>query len=395
VALSRDTVLMRQSELSVHVSSNGEVEIVHRGGSAYGGPHTLSILDAFSEARTLGAVVDELSARSARDFATLTTTILELHSQAILTAPGVAPVLADTMGWDAPSVHARMLGDFTRTDAFLRALREVVRPDDVVVDIGTGTGVLALGAAKAGARKVFAVESSSIAEIASEMFVKNGQADRIELIRGWSTRIDLPQRASVLVSETIGNQAFGESIIETAIDARRRLLEPDARLIPSRVRVYAQPYVMREAVRREHLFSKENVARWNELYGMDFSPLVDTVGQRPLLLSLRHFEAAGWEPLGPKALLVDMDLANAEAAFERTGTSHITESGELGAFLEFFELTLSPSIEFDGHPHHVPSDCSWRFPAWVLPEARPVRAGDRIPLTYRYRAGRAKLHVGE
>ncbi len=71
-----------------------------------------------------------------------------------------------------------MLHDERRTGDYLRALAAAVRPDDVVLDIGTGSGVLAVAAARAGARRVYAVEASDIAEVAARVFEVNGVQDR-------------------------------------------------------------------------------------------------------------------------------------------------------------------------------------------------------------------------
>ena len=66
------------------------------------------------------------------------------------------------------------------------------------------------------------------------------------LIRGWSRQIELPEQADVLVAEVIGNEPFEEEILETTLDARRRLLKPDARLIPHALELLARPLLLPE-----------------------------------------------------------------------------------------------------------------------------------------------------
>lgn len=398
--VTRDTVLLRVAELTVHVHSNAAVEISCDGGWYSGGVHALSVLDAFTEPRKLGDVVDELSVRSARDFATLTTTILEMVANGLLTEPNRAAVFPDFAGgWNGSSIHAKMLGDEQRTQLFLDALREIVGPDDVVVDIGTGTGVLALGAARAGARRVFAIEASSIADCAAGMFESNAGMGKVELLRGWSNRLSLPERATVLVSETVGNQALGEEIVESVLDANKRLLTPDARRIPSRIRILAQPCEVPPMLRNKHAFTPENLERWSELYGFDFSALRDatkrTAGgppvDKPFFIVLELAEARGWKKLGPPVVLADVDLANPEPRFERVADMHFDTSGELQGVLEFFELTLSPSVTFDAHPDRVSLACSWHFPAWILPKGRAVEAGTKMQVRYDYANAKGKL----
>ena len=86
-------------------------------------------------------------------------------------------IVSATRGWVRPNIHLSMLDDRARTKGFCDALRLMVQPEDVVVDIGTGTGVLATCAAKAGARQVYAVESSGIAEVAAQLAHHRG--DRV------------------------------------------------------------------------------------------------------------------------------------------------------------------------------------------------------------------------
>ncbi len=93
--------------------------------------------------------------------------------------------------------HARTLHDDRRTGDYLAALAAAVRPGDVVLDLGTGRGVLAIAAVRAGARRVYAVEASDIAEVAERVFAANGVQDRVELIVGWSRQIELPEPADL------------------------------------------------------------------------------------------------------------------------------------------------------------------------------------------------------
>jgi hypothetical protein len=399
-AINRDTVLIRAPEMTVQVHSNAAVEISCDGASFYAGVHALSVLDSFTEPRKLGDVVEEIGSRSARDFMTLTTTILEMCANGLLMPPTRAAVFPDFAGgWDGSSIHAKMLRDEDRTQAFLDALQEIVRPDDVVVDIGTGTGVLALGGARAGARRVFAIESSSIADVAAGMFERNAALGRVELFRGWSNRVSLPERATVLVSETVGNQALGEEIIESVLDANMRLLTPDARRIPARIRIFAQPCEVPIALRNRHAFTPENVEHWSKRYAMDFGPLRDTTRatpdapavDKPFFLVLDLADARGWKKLGPPVLMADVDLAAPEPRFERSAEMAFDTTGELQGLLEFFELTLSPSITYDSHPDRVSTACSWSFPAWLLAKGRPVEAGTSMSVGYRYRNGKGKL----
>jgi len=83
--------------------------------------------------------------------------------------------------------YGQMLADTPRMDAYLAALRQAVKPDSVVLDLGCGPGVFALMACKFGARRVYAVEPDNIISVAREAAVANGCADRIEFFESLST----------------------------------------------------------------------------------------------------------------------------------------------------------------------------------------------------------------
>ena len=157
----------------------------------------------------------------------------------------------------------------------LAALAAAVQPDDVVLDIGTGERVLALAAARAGARCVYAIEASDIAEVAARVFAVNGVQDQVTLFSGWSRLVELPERADLLVAEVVGNEPLEEEILETVLDARQRLLKPGARMIPHALTLLARPILLPEAEVRQRAFGVKDVERWQALYDIDFTPLLD------------------------------------------------------------------------------------------------------------------------
>src|SRR5688572_6024622 len=202
-----------------------------------------------------------------------------------------------------------MLNDRVRTDAFLNAIAEVVRPGDVVVDIGTGTGVLAAAAARAGARHVYAIEGTDIGSAARQLFAANDFADRITLVPGWSSQVELPERANVLIAEIIGNDPLEEGVMETFADARKRFLTPDARIIPSRVRTFALPVAMDEALLAKILFTREATRTWEGWYGIDFSALEGASMNQSIVVNRPPAEARNWKTLGSPVTLADLDLS--------------------------------------------------------------------------------------
>ena len=141
------------------------------------------------------------------------------------------------IGQSVHSWHLPMLADAARNAAFAEAITAAVRPDDIVLDIGTGSGLLAMMAARAGARHVYACEMlPDLAELARIVVADNGYADRITVIAKASSDlvvgVDLPERATLLVTETFDALLIGEGALPAIRHAREHLLAADARVIP-------------------------------------------------------------------------------------------------------------------------------------------------------------------
>lgn len=258
-----------------------------------------------------------------------------------------------------------MLVDEVRTTGFLRAIAQQVRPGDVVVDIGAGTGVLSLFAVLAGARKVYAIEQGPMAEIAGEVVKRNDLGDRIEIINEWSLEATLPERADVLVTETIGNIGLEEGILAWVTDARRRLLKPGARIVPSAISM------MVSATESPRDFAE--IARLRRpLYRFDFTPLADLASHTML-----------WTDFSPVSLVtqpatvVDLDLGTTEQVdIEGAVTLRARRDAVVHGLGCWFVAEIAPGISISNEP---PTKApSWSQGFLPLPEPVSVSKGDRL-----------------
>jgi type II protein arginine methyltransferase len=154
-------------------------------------------------------------------------------SDAVLVAKARAFINDSVPGW-----HIVIVQDEVRNAAYDKALRRAIRPNSRVLEIGAGTGVLAMMAARAGATQVVSCEMNpAVAAKAREIVARNGYADRVRIIAKHSdtldAKTDMGGRADVLVSEIISNNLLGEDVLSAHERALRDLLKPEAKVIPA------------------------------------------------------------------------------------------------------------------------------------------------------------------
>lgn len=141
--------------------------------------------------------------------------------------------------------HYAMMNDNTRNEFYYEMLKQHVTPETGVLEIGAGSGLLSIMAAKLGAKWVVAVEGSQeMSELARANTAKNHVSDKVTVLNMLSTDLtlnDLPSRPHILVSEIFGTMLLGESAMDYIADVRERLLRPDTVILPQHAVQYAVP----------------------------------------------------------------------------------------------------------------------------------------------------------
>ncbi|CAF1920705.1 unnamed protein product [Brassica oleracea var. botrytis] len=173
-----------------------------------------------------------------------------------------------------------MLQDYVRTGTYHAAVMEN-RSDfsgRVVVDVGAGSGILSMFAALAGAKHVYAVEASEMADYARKLIAGNPLlAERITVIKGKIEDIELPEKADVLISEPMGTLLVNERMLETYVIARDRFLSPNGKMFPTVGRIHMAPFsdefLFVEMANKALFWQQQNY------YGVDLTPLYASAHQ--------------------------------------------------------------------------------------------------------------------
>ena len=244
-------------------------------------------------------------------------------------------------------VHRTMICDRVRTEAFRRAIESVVRPGDVVLDVGAGSGILSVFAARAGARRVYAVERTSIAVVAQELAAANGVAETVRVIHGDVLDVELPERVDVVVSEWLGGFGIDEGMLAPVIAARDRWLKPGGVMIPGSVTAWAA------LVHDRYLAETVEFLRDNP-YGLNFDDLIEkTVNEVVYSGSFRHLAAGDLRSEASRLWTTDAELITleqAEAPHEAEPLLLVREHGLANALALWFGAELAPDVSLSIGP---------------------------------------------
>lgn len=135
--------------------------------------------------------------------------------------------------------------------------------DAIVLDVGCGTGILSLFAARAGAQRVIAVDASQIAKTAEKIVKANGLENVITVIKGKIEEISLPdgiEKVDIIISEWMGYALLYESMLDSVLVARDRFLRPGGVLAPIQCRLMLGLCDAAEV-------RKERIDFWEDIYG--------------------------------------------------------------------------------------------------------------------------------
>jgi SAM-dependent methyltransferase len=249
-------------------------------------------------------------------------------------------------------VHRTMIRDRVRTEAFKRAIESVVRPGDIVLDVGAGSGILSIFAARAGAARVYAVEQTTIAVLAQELAVANGVDEIVHVIQGDASEVEPPERVDVIVSEWLGGFGIDEGLLVPVIAARDRWLKPGGAMIPNSVTAWT-------ALVDDRYFGDMIGFLQDNPYGINVDDLVEkSVNEIHYSGIHRHLAAGDRRSDASRLWTTDLDSVTFEQArkpHEAETQLHVREGGTANALALWFSAELAPGISLSVGPGDPPT----------------------------------------
>jgi precorrin-6B methylase 2 len=270
-----------------------------------------------------------------------------------------------------------MMKDHVRMVAYQRAIERNVTPETIAMDLGCGTGILSLFAARAGAKKVYAIERNAhIAMLAEAIAQNNGYGDQLEVISGASNLIKanrLEPKPDLMISEIIGNGILEENIIEFTLDARDRFLAPGGRLLPYQLDLHVFGFKA-PTTGGDKVFE---IRALKDLYGFDFD-LLSQVLQNKATLKLDRYMPHVHKTMSEPVQVHSLDFRTLSSpVFTRQAEMVALEDGEITSLCAYFTAWLDEETILTNSPWTPQTH--WTHLFFTLPKPIQVTSGQKIP----------------
>jgi len=274
--------------------------------------------------------------------------------------------------------HEVMLADVVRMDSYAEAIRRHIRPGDVVVDLGAGTGILSLLAAAQRPGNIYAIDHSEFLELARRI-ARHNNVEGIQFIRTHSRDFDPAEPVDVILHEQMGNNLLDEHMLDSILDLKRRVLAPGGRILPARFELFIEPVSLRPPYRIPYLWEQR-------IHGIDFGVLRDDP-------ELAEFTRGGHQQrtleadvvshlLGEPEPILRFDLSELTDASElhpqTQVTRTVTSPGTLDGFAVYFRVIFDDDLSFDTSP--VESLTHWSNQLFRVP-LRQCESGEQLSYT--------------
>jgi len=232
-------------------------------------------------------------------------------------------------------IHEEMLKDSVRTGAYQRAIMQNrhLFEGKTVLDVGSGTGILCMFAAKPGAAKVYGIECSEIIHIARKVVKANNLDDKIEFIQGKAEEVALPvDKVDIIISEWMGYFLLYESMLDTVIYCRDKWLVPGGLIFPDKASLHI-------AAIEDGEYKEEKIGFWQNVYGFEYSVIQRTVMEEPIVDTVKDDCVAT-----SSSCILELDLTTCTVSdldFAAPFKIQLKRKDFLHAFIAWFDISFS------------------------------------------------------
>ncbi|XP_043917032.1 histone-arginine methyltransferase CARM1 [Protopterus annectens] len=243
------------------------------------------------------------------------------------------------------SQQQNMMQDFVRTATYHRAMLENQDDfkDKVVLEVGCGMGILSFFAVQAGAKKIYAVEASPVAQYTEILVKSNNLSDKITVLDGKIEEVSIPEPVDIIISESMGYMLFSERMLESYLHAKK-WLKPKGLMFPTFSEVHLAPF-SDEQLYMEH-YNRASFWCQRRFYGIDLSGLrsaaLDEYFRQPIVdtFDLRMLVARTVKYTVNFLVAKDDDLRRIEIPF----VFHIQQSGLIHGLAFWFDVAFVGSV---------------------------------------------------
>ena len=266
------------------------------------------------------------------------------------------------------SYYRMCLDDPPRIHAYRQAIRKVLQPGDVVLDLGCGFGTYGMFAAQAGAKHVYSIDPSDVIGTAKELARKNGYDQIIQFFQTRSDDFHPPQRVDLIVTEFFGAAALELLLTPTLSDAVVQCLKPGGRVIPQAVQIYVAPFEDHERYRNDFGSLRRHA------YGLDFSLTTSMMANDASPTRLTKGRR-----LANPALVLESQLPRKNSTALNSNVMFTCQKqGTIHGFAVWFDLDLVEGVRLST----APDQPSLAWGQYYLPLERPIPVvpGQRVYL---------------
>ncbi|NP_001090360.1 protein arginine methyltransferase 3 S homeolog [Xenopus laevis] len=271
-------------------------------------------------------------------------------------------------------IHEDMLKDTVRTESYRDFIYQNphIFKDKTVLDVGCGTGILSMFAAKAGAKRVIGVDQSDIIYQAMDIVRLNGLEDTISLVKGRIEDVDLPvEKVDIIISEWMGYFLLFESMLDSVICARDKYLSEDGAVYPDACTISLVALC-------DETRHTGKIAFWDNVYGFNMSCMKKSVIPEAVVEVINP-ETQISEPYTIKNIdcqtttIKDLDFAS-DFSLSVTRDASCTALG--GYFDVSFEKNCQRVVSFSTSPSCAKTH--WKQTVFLLEKPIPAKAGDML-----------------